>query len=182
MTCSSDRTVKFWDTRSAIPMAVIYLPERCSCAAVDYPMAAIATANPVVIVYNLVHGPIEFMRQKTPLNYDHRAISIFRDQEGVPIGYAVSNIEGYVAIQHVNASDAHKAYNFMCNRAMGSLPHYFYPVNDLVFHPTLSTLATAGSDGIYNYWDTEGHIGMKYSNTTVQSITKCAMCTQGHRQ
>lgn len=142
-------------------------------------MAAIATANPVVIVYNLVHGPIEFMRQKTPLNYDHRAISIFRDQEGVPIGYAVSNIEGYVAIQHVNASEAHKDYNFMCNRAMGSLPHYFYPVNDLVFHPTLSTLATAGSDGIYNYWDTEGHIGMKYSNTTVQPITKCAMCTQG---
>lgn len=180
MTGSFDRTVKFWDTRTAVPMAVINLPERCCCAAVDYPMAAVCTANPGVIIYNLENGPVEFTRQRSPLNFDHRSIAIFRNKHNFPHGYAVSNIEGFVAIQHVNPRKAHKDFSFQCNRHIAStMCNYFKPVHDLAFHPVHSTLATVGSDGIYNFWDTYARVGFKYSNTMNQPITKCAICDEG---
>lgn len=180
MTGSLDRTLKFWDTRSPVPMGTIILPERCCCAAVDYPMAAVATADGAVIIYDLENGPNECKRHRTPLNYDHRSIAIFRDKESVPTGYALSNVEGVVAIQHVNASHEHKNFTFMCNRGDSpSASGDFFPVNDLAFHPVHGSLATAGSDGIYNFWDIDERMGIKYSNKLDQAILKCAICDQG---
>ena len=41
MTCSWDKTIKFWDTRAPNPMLSIDLPERAYCADVDYPVAVV---------------------------------------------------------------------------------------------------------------------------------------------
>lgn len=180
MTGSMDRTIKFWDARTAVPMAVINLPERCCCAALEYPMAVVGTADGSLIIYNVENGPVEYTRQKSPLDYIHRSIAIFKDNDEIPNGYAVSNTEGLVAIQYVNPWEEKNNYTFMCNREKkSSPPNDFYPVNSMAYHPVHGTLVTVGSDGIYNYWDTDAHIGVKYSDTMDQPITKCALCTEG---
>ena len=41
---------------------------------------------------------------ENPLKYQHRCISIFKEKQGQPLGFAVGSIEGRVAIQHINAA------------------------------------------------------------------------------
>lgn len=79
----------------------INLPERCYCADVDYPMAIVGTAGRRLIVYSLENTPTEFKQTESPLKFQHRAISIFRDKKKSPTGYALGSIEGRVAIQYV---------------------------------------------------------------------------------
>lgn len=86
MTGSWDKTLKFWDTRSPNPMLSITLAERCYCADVDYPMAVVGTAGRRLIVYSLENSPTEFKRQESPLKYQHRTVSIFRDKKNLPTG------------------------------------------------------------------------------------------------
>lgn len=78
MTGSWDKTLKFWDTRSAAPIMSIALPERCYCADVDYPMAVVGTAGRQVIVYQLDGKPTEYKRLESPLKFQHRCVAIFR--------------------------------------------------------------------------------------------------------
>lgn len=82
-------------------MMAINLPERCYCADVDYPMAIVGTAGRRLIVYSLENKPTEFKQTESPLKFQHRAISIFRDKKKAPTGYALGSIEGRVAIQYV---------------------------------------------------------------------------------
>lgn len=83
-------------------MMSINLPERCYCADVDYPMAIVGTAGRGLIVYSLENKPTEFKRNESPLKFQHRAVSIFRDKKKTPTGYALGSIEGRVAIQYVS--------------------------------------------------------------------------------
>lgn len=80
----------------------INLPERCYCADVDYPMAIVGTAGRRLIVYSLENNPSEYKQMESPLKFQHRAVSIFRDKQKKPIGFALGSIEGRVAIQYVS--------------------------------------------------------------------------------
>ena len=80
MTGSWDKTVKFWDTRSPNPIMNIDMGERVYAADVDYPMAVIGTAGRGLRIYSLENQPKEFKRDESPLKYQHRCISIFRDK------------------------------------------------------------------------------------------------------
>lgn len=88
--------------RSPSPMMGINLPERCYCADVDFPMAIVGTASRRLIVYSLENKPTEFKQNESPLKFQHRAVSIFRDKKKTPTGYALGSIEGRVAIQYVS--------------------------------------------------------------------------------
>uniref|UniRef100_H3BE64 Rae1 protein homolog n=1 Tax=Latimeria chalumnae TaxID=7897 RepID=H3BE64_LATCH len=132
MTGSWDKTLKFWDTRSATPMMTLQLPERCYCADVVgtqspqhqrfaqinalhlqfitvsnadsqvYPMAVVASAERGLIVYQLENQPSEFRRIDSPLKHQHRCVAIFKDKQNKPIGFALGSIEGRVAIHYIN--------------------------------------------------------------------------------
>ena len=80
MTGSWDKTVKFWDTRSPNPIMSIDMGERVYAADVDYPMAVVGTAGRGLRIYNLENQPKEFKRVESPLKYQHRCISIFKDK------------------------------------------------------------------------------------------------------
>jgi len=86
MTCSWDKTLKFWDTRSPNPMLSIDLPERAYCADVDYPMAVVGTAGRGIIIYQLDGQPKEFKKVESPLKYQHRCVSIYKDKNQTPTG------------------------------------------------------------------------------------------------
>ncbi|XP_011189810.1 protein Rae1 [Zeugodacus cucurbitae] len=180
MTGSWDKTLKFWDTRTPNPLMAINLPERCYCADVDYPMAVVGTANRGLIVYSLENTPTEFKRQDSPLKYQHRTISIFRDKKKAPTGYALGSIEGRVAIQYVNPVNPKDNFTFKCHRTTGTAGYQdIYAVNDIAFHPVHGTLVTVGSDGTFSFWDKDARTKLKSSETMDQSITKCAFNNNG---
>lgn len=180
MTGSWDKTLKFWDTRSPNPLMVINLPERCYCADVDYPMAVVGTAGRTLIVYSLDQNPTEFKRQESPLKYQHRTISIFRDKKKAPTGYALGSIEGRVAIQYVNPVNPKDNFTFKCHRMTGTAGYQdIYAVNDIAFHPVHGTLVTVGSDGTFSFWDKDARTKLKSSETMDQSITKCGFNANG---
>lgn len=65
-------------------------------------MAIVGTAGRRLIVYSLENKPTEFKQAESPLKFQHRAVSIFRDKKKTPCGYALGSIEGRVAIQYVS--------------------------------------------------------------------------------
>ncbi|XP_049834915.1 protein Rae1 [Schistocerca gregaria] len=182
MTGSWDKTLKFWDTRSATPMLSITLPERVYCADVDFPMAVVGTAGRGLIVYQLEGKPQEYKRTESPLKYQHRCVAIFRDKKKSPTGYALGSVEGRVAIQYVNSTTAKDNFTFKCHRSNGAPNGYqdIYAVNDIAFHPVHGTLATVGSDGSFSFWDKDARTKLKPSETMEQSITRCCFNSSGH--
>lgn len=181
MTGSWDKTLKFWDMRTPNPMLTISLPERCYCTDVQYPMAIVGTAGNGIIIYSLENTPSEYKRLESPLKYQNRAISIFRDKSNTPVGFAVGCINGHVAIQYANAPNPKDNFTFKCHRVSGGAFGYqdVYAVNDTAFHPVHGTLATVGSDGTFCFWDKDARTRLKSSDALDQSITKCGFNANG---
>ncbi|KPJ14340.1 mRNA export factor [Papilio machaon] len=183
MTTSWDKTIKFWDTRSAVPIMTMNLSERCYCADVEYPMAVVGTADRGICLYTLEGKPAEYKRVESPLKYQHRCIAVFRDKKTKqPTGFALGSVEGRVAIQYVNPVNPKDNFTFKCHRAGGGTSGSFqdiYAVNDIAFHPVHGTLATVGSDGSYSFWDKDARTKLKSSETLDQPLTKCAFNHSG---
>lgn len=187
MTGSWDKTLKFWDTRTANPMMTMQLPERVYCADVVYPMAVVGTAARGVIIYQLDNQPQEFKRMESPLKYQHRCVSIFLDRKSnaanpPPVGFALGSIEGRVAIHYVNPTNPKDNFTFKCHRSNGttSSAQDIYAVNGIAFHPTHGTLATVGSDGRFSFWDKDARTKLKTSEQLDQPITCCCFNAHGN--
>nr|XP_009682285.1 PREDICTED: mRNA export factor isoform X1 [Struthio camelus australis] len=184
MTGSWDKTLKFWDTRSPTPMMTLQLPERCYCADVVHPMAAVATAERGLIVYQLENQPSEFRRIESPLKHQHRCVAIFKDKVNKPTGFALGSIEGRVAIHYINPPNPAKDnFTFKCHRSNGtntSVPQDIYAVNGIAFHPVHGTLATVGSDGRFSFWDKDARTKLKTSEQLDQPISACCFNHNGN--
>lgn len=183
MTGSWDKTLKFWDTRTPNPMMTIQLPERCYCADVMYPMAVVGTGGRGLNIYQLENQPQEFKHIDSPLKYQHRCVSIFTDKKSnSPVGFALGSIEGRVAIHYVNPQNPKDNFTFKCHRSNG-VPNGvqdIYAVNDIAFHPVHGTLATAGSDGRFSFWDKDARTKLKTSEQFDQPISTCCFNAQGN--
>jgi cell cycle arrest protein BUB3 len=96
-------------------------------------------------------GQTEQVRESSLMNQT-RCIRIFPNGAG----YALSSIEGRVAIEFFDSSPEvqKKKYAFKCHRKTDGKIQTLYPVNALAFHPT-GTFATGGCDGMINVWDGE---------------------------
>jgi len=181
MTSSWDKTLKFWDMRNPNPILALTLPERSYCVDVEYPMAVVGTAGRHILIYKLENTPTEFKRIESPLKYQHRCVSIFKDKQNQPTGFALGSVEGRVAIQYVNPVNPKDNFTFKCHRSNGTNQGFqdIFAVNDIKFHPTHGTLATVGSDGRYSFWDKDVRIKLKTSEPMEQSITNCAFNSDG---
>jgi len=167
VTGSWDKTVKFWDCRQATPAGQFQLPERCYAMDVKHPLMVVATAERQVIIYNLSGQPSEFRRQESPLKYQSRCVSCFPDKTG----FALGSIEGRVAIHHVDPKMSSKNFAFKCHRETEGSTTLIHAVNALSFHPVLGTFATAGADGIFNFWDKDAKQRLKAFAKCPQAIS-----------
>uniref|UniRef100_A0A7S3K4J4 Anaphase-promoting complex subunit 4 WD40 domain-containing protein n=1 Tax=Aureoumbra lagunensis TaxID=44058 RepID=A0A7S3K4J4_9STRA len=151
-----DNAIRCWDARTPTPAATITLPERCYAMAVNHPLMVVGTAERKILMYDLSRSnwqqPMRF--EESPLRHQTRCIATFPDRDG----FAIGSIEGRVAIHHVNIKEAGRNFAFKChrdtqeNRVGQPTVCNIYAVNSIVFHK-FGTFATAGSDGVYNFWD-----------------------------
>jgi len=182
MTGSWDKTVKFWDTRQATPMKTLQMSERVYAADVKGPMAMISCADRNLYCLNLQQEPKEHKKIESPLKYQHRCISIFKDKsQQNPVGFALGCIEGRVAISYIDPQTSRDNFTFKCHRSPNSVsPQQIYSVNDICFHPEHGTLATVGSDGKFSFWNHYDRTKLKGSEQLDISISACDINPQGN--
>lgn len=178
MTGSWDKTLRFWDMRqlpTQTSMATLNLPDRVYATDLLYPLAVVALGNRHIKQYKLDGQPQEFNDIESPLKYQSRAISIFKNKlNQQPGGFALGSIEGRVAIQTLDTVNTKDNFTFKCHRSPELVNGHqeIYPINDICFHPIHYTLATVGGDGRYMLWDKDQRTKLKNSEQMAKQITK----------
>ncbi|WOL16952.1 mitotic checkpoint protein [Canna indica] len=156
ITGSWDKTLKCWDPRGSggpdrALVGTYPLPERVySLSLVGYRLV-VATAGRHVNVYDLRNMSQPEQRRESSLKYQTRCVRCYPNGTG----YALSSIEGRVAMEFFDLSEAAQAkkYAFKCHRKSEAGRDTVYPVNAIAFHPIYGTFATGGCDGYVNVWD-----------------------------
>lgn len=175
-TASWDMTVQFWNLDApnpAAPMGKIdeaTIGERVYAFDIVYPRCVIGTAANQIIVYDLASMRVVEQLQ-SPLSHQMRTISIFSDAQG----FAVGSVEGRVGIQYFQ--DKAKNFAFRCHREVPpnrNSESLVYPVNCISFNKKYNTFSTAGSDGIFNFWDKDTKQCLKRFEKCPQTISAAA--------
>ncbi|XP_020233253.1 mitotic checkpoint protein BUB3.2 [Cajanus cajan] len=111
----------------------------------------VATAGRHVNIYDLRNMSQPEQRRESSLKYQTRCIRCYPNGTG----YALSSVEGRVAMEFFDLSEASqtKKYAFKCHRKSEAGRDIVYPVNAIAFHPIYGTFATGGCDGYVNVWD-----------------------------
>ncbi|GAA6004459.1 hypothetical protein JCM10207_000735 [Rhodosporidiobolus poonsookiae] len=183
-TGSWDKTLKYWNLRQSTPIAQVQLPERCYTMDCVAPLLVVGTAEKHLLVFNLNNPTTPYKTLASPLHMQTRSVACFPDATG----FALSSIEGRVAIQYIDDSQTSQNFSFKCHRAdlkpspgppfkTGS--QVVASVNQICFHPA-GTFATAGSDGIINMWDHYARSRLKTLPNLGGPITAAAFSRTGH--
>lgn len=149
-------------------------PERVYTMDVMQNKLIVGTAGRHIWIWDLRRLKEPDQRRESSLKYQTRCLRAYPDGSG----FAVSSIEGRVAMEYFDpsadaqaqkyilyfeffASDpSHSStflsprYAFKCHRT--KTPEGIdqaYPVNELTFHPVHGTFASGGGDGMINVWD-----------------------------
>lgn len=149
-----DSRVNLWDSRAhATAVGSTLCDSKVFTMSVVEHRLVVGTGNRQVLIYDVRHmGQAEQVRESSLMNQT-RCIRVFPNGAG----YALSSIEGRVAIEFFDSSPEvqKKKYAFKCHRKTDGKIQTLYPVNALAFHPIHGTFATGGCDGMINVWDGE---------------------------
>ncbi|KAG8364198.1 hypothetical protein BUALT_Bualt19G0103400 [Buddleja alternifolia] len=156
ITGSWDKTIKCWDPRGANGqerslVGTYAQPERVYSLSLVGNRVVVATAGRHVNVYDLRNMSQPEQRRESSLKYQTRCVRCYPNGTG----YALSSVEGRVAMEFFDLSEAgqSKKYAFKCHRKSEAGRDIVYPVNAIAFHPIYGTFATGGCDGYVNVWD-----------------------------
>ncbi|KAJ0077616.1 hypothetical protein Patl1_35359 [Pistacia atlantica] len=156
ITGSWDKTLKCWDPRGASGQERTLVgtypqPERVYSLSLVGNRLVVATAGRNVNVYDLRNMSQPEQRRESSLKYQTRCVRCYPNGTG----YALSSVEGRVAMEFFDLSEASQAkkYAFKCHRKSEAGRDIVYPVNAIAFHPIYGTFATGGCDGFVNVWD-----------------------------
>jgi mRNA export factor len=102
VTGSWDKTVKYWDLRQSTAVASVTVQERVYCMDVKDNLLVVGTADRYLNVINLTDPTKIYKSLQSPLKWQTRVVSCFKDSNG----YGVGSIEGRCAMQYVEDKDA----------------------------------------------------------------------------
>lgn len=160
VTGSWDKTIKYWDLRQQRPIETLQCQDRIYTMDVRDSLLVVGTAERYINVINLQDPAKIFKTITSPLKWQTRVVSCFRDSKG----YAVGSIEGRCAMQYVNEADTNLNFSFKCHRQTDPNDRNsskVFSVNDISWHPEHGTFSTAGSDGTYHFWDKDAKHRLK---------------------
>ncbi len=174
VTASWDGSIRIWDIRSPNP-TVINIGEKIACMDVKGSLivAGMDPTSQKVYCFDTRRGtsPMYTFAGETqyngaPLKSQYRSVAIMNDGNGFSIG----SVEGRVAVRVFDKlNDDKVSYTFKCHRIKESATarleqSLVFSVNSLSFHPTNHTvISTAGSDGVYYFWDLKSKSKLKES-------------------
>ncbi|KAI0239114.1 RNA export factor gle2, partial [Massospora cicadina] len=172
ITGSWDRTIKYWDLRQAAPIGSITMADRVYSMDVAYPLLAVGLANQTLAFVNL-ENPFAIAKSlESTIKFPIRAIAAFQQPS---LGAVLTTAEGRCSIQHVDAKprvgEKDPNFIFKAHRDKSKV----YAVNCAAYSPIRNILATAGSDGVFSFWDKEQRVRLgNYKPTPSASITAIA--------
>ncbi|CAN6674695.1 mRNA export factor Gle2p [Trichomonascus vanleenenianus] len=176
---SWDKTLKYWDMRAPTAISTVQLPERAYTMDSSKNLLVVGTAERHICIFDLSSNPgAIFKSAQSPLKWQTRVVSCYPTGNG----FAVGSIEGRCAIQYVDAEEQKKlGFSFKCHREAVATKNesIIYPVNSINFHPEYGTFSTAGSDGIFNFWDKEAKCRLKGSKSVGGTISTTAFNRNG---
>ncbi|KAF2473821.1 mitotic checkpoint protein-like protein BUB3 [Lindgomyces ingoldianus] len=147
--------------------ATIQLPSKCFSLSVSPSKLVVAMSTRMLHIYQLSdlaqavaqsNAPAPNIVQVNPwqqressMKYMTRAVACMPNDAG----YASSSIEGRVAVEWFDPSEASQSrkYAFKCHRQTVDGQDIVYPVHALAFHPVHGTFASGGGDGVVALWD-----------------------------
>jgi len=176
VTGSWDRTVKYWDLRSATPAAQLSFAERVYSLDARNRLLVIATADRQLHLVNLDNWGAIWSTRQSPLKHQSRVVTCFLDATG----FALGGIEGRVSFQYASQQDdaryqkvlhyvirlkliwLSKSYSFKCHRdkEVNNMTNV-WTINDISVHPVHGTFSTCGSEGSFQFWDKERKCRLK---------------------
>jgi cell cycle arrest protein BUB3 len=153
---SWDKSVLYSDIRSREHPQKVGLPGKVFAMDATKDHLVVAMDERMVHVYDHRQLDVPLQIRESGLRYQTRALKCMPDGKG----YAQSSIEGRVAIELLDASQAvqERKYAFKCHRLSADDADLVSPVNALCFHETYGTLFTGGSDNHVCLWD---HVARK---------------------
>ncbi|KAI4601095.1 hypothetical protein KJ359_012282 [Pestalotiopsis sp. 9143b] len=123
--------------------------------------------------------PEPWQQRESSLKFLTRAVAAMPSDAG----YATSSIEGRVAVEWFDASEASQArkYAFKCHRQTSPEDgaDVVFPVNALAFHPTFGTFASGGGDATVALWDAAAKRRMKIYQKFPDSVASLAFSSDG---
>jgi len=172
---SWDKTLKYWDPRQPgkQPAGSVDVGERVYAMDLKGQLLVVGTADRKLHIYDVKNPQRPYRVDESPLRFQTRVISCFPDCTG----FAVGSIEGRCGIQYVNERDKARNFAFKCHRQQET---QVYAVNAISFHPRWGTFATAGSDGVYTFWDKDSKQRLKMFNKYDAPITCAAFNSNGN--
>jgi len=175
ITGSWDKSVRYWDIRAptGAPMGVVPMPERVYSMDAVGALLVVATADRKLLVYDVRKPTTPYYEKVSLLKYQTRVVACFPDQTG----FAVGSVEGRVAINHVQEQSRKNDFAFKCHRDDQS---NIYAVNSIAFHEGYGTLATAGADGGFTFWDKDAKERLKNFHKLPQPISCSCFNSEGN--
>jgi len=175
-TAGWDKKLRYWDLHSPQPALDLQLPGRCDCMDIRFPYCVVATGGTEeerqVVIYNLQNNPQmpeRVLNEQSPpagmtnnraaltkpLKRQYRTVAIFPNCTG----FAIASIEGRCSIQYFQQNRFGDIFAFKCHRDKNT--KQIFTVNSLSFHQQFGTFATAGNDGMWNFWDKDSKQRLK---------------------
>lgn len=149
-----DKTMRLWDPRSNAAVSTSTISDKAYSMSVSpsqvHPLRlVIATKGRHVEVWDVrsLQEPLQI--RESPLKYQTRCVRCYPNGEG----YALSSIEGRVAMEYFDVAETQRKYAFKCHRRAENGKDVVYPVNAIAFNTLFGTFATGGSDGVVSIWD-----------------------------
>lgn len=155
---SWDKTLRYWDMRSPQPILTLTLPERVYAMDTSGKLLVAACAEKHISVIDLNNPQQVFKQVQSPLKWQTRSICCYPSGDG----YAIGSIEGRCSIYFIDENKHSKfGFSFRCHRKTQNNVNNVYAVNSIAFHPIYGTFSTAGSDGIFCFWDKDAKQKLK---------------------
>lgn len=154
ITGSWDSTIKIWDPKSPNScIGICNQPDKVYTISLSNEKLVVGTAGRHVYIYDMRNMNEPQQKRESSLKYQTRCVKCYPNGQG----YALSSIEGRVAMEYFDPSPEIQAkkYAFKCHRISQNGVDIVYPVNTISFHKGYGTFATGGCDGIVNIWDGE---------------------------
>ncbi|KAM7217059.1 WD40-repeat-containing domain protein [Rhypophila decipiens] len=196
VSASWDLTLHIHDTSSSPsapqPTITIQLPGKPHAMASSPSKLVVAMTARLVHIYDLptlskalqsqtpASEITPWQQRESSLKFLTRAVACMPNDAG----YATSSIEGRVAVEWFEDTEASQArkYAFKCHRQAANDEEggdIVYPVNALAFHPKFGTFASGGGDASVALWDAEAKRRMRQLTKFPDSVAALAFSGDG---